>query len=81
VLAASVVEYGAVGVIAAVTGVLLGTLAAWPVVVFAFHFEWRPAFQPLAVLVLVTAGMTGVGGALAAVPALVQRPAPVLRRE
>jgi putative ABC transport system permease protein len=81
VLAASVVEYGAVGVIAAVTGVVLGTLAAWPVVVFAFRFEWRPAFEPLAVLVLVTAGMTGVGGALAALPALAQRPAPVLRRE
>ncbi|HTI67282.1 MAG TPA: FtsX-like permease family protein [Caulobacteraceae bacterium] len=80
-LTASVVEYGAVGVIAAATGVLLGTLAAWPVVVLAFHFAWRFDWAVLTVLAPLTAGLTALGGALAALPALAQRPAPVLRRE
>jgi putative ABC transport system permease protein len=80
-LTASVVEYGAVGVIAAAAGVLLGTLAAYPVVVFAFEFDWRFDWSVATVLLPLTAGLTAVGGALAAIPALAQRPAPVLRRE
>ncbi|OYX36294.1 MAG: oxidoreductase [Caulobacterales bacterium 32-69-10] len=80
-LAASVVEYGAVGVIAATTGVLLGTAAAYPVVVFVFDFDWRFDWAVVGVLLPLTAVLTAVGGALAAIPALAQRPAPVLRRE
>lgn len=80
-LAASVVEYGAVGVIAAATGVLLGTIAAYPVVVLAFDFEWRFDWSVVTVLLPLTALLTAASGALAAIPALAQRPAPVLRRE
>jgi putative ABC transport system permease protein len=80
-LAASVVEYGAVGTIAAAIGVGLGTLAAWPVVVLVFKFDWRFDWAVVVVLLPLTALLTAAGGALAALPALAQRPAPVLRRE
>ena len=80
-LLASVVEYGVVGLIAAATGVLLGTVAAYPVVEFAFHFTWRFDWSAVTVLLPLTAALTALGGALAALPALAERPAPVLRRE
>ncbi len=80
-LLACVVEYGAVGVIAASTGVLLGTLAAYPVVRYAFNFDWRFDWSVVAILLPLTAALTAIGGALAALPALAQRPAPILRRE
>jgi putative ABC transport system permease protein len=80
-LAASVVEYGAVGVIAAATGAALGTAAAYPVVVLVFKFDWRFDWSVVGVLLPLTAVLTALGGALAAIPALAQRPAPVLRRE
>lgn len=80
-LAASVVEYGAVGVIAGATGVLLGAVAAYPVVRWGFHFPWRFDWGVATVLLPVTVLATAAGGALAAVPALMRRPAPALRRE
>jgi putative ABC transport system permease protein len=80
-LVASVVEYGAVGLIAATTGALLGTAAAYPVVRYAFHFDWRFDWSVITVLLPLTVVLTAAGGALAAVPALMQRPAPVLRGE
>jgi putative ABC transport system permease protein len=80
-LVASVVEYGAVGLIAAATGVLLGAAAAYPVVRYAFHFAWRFDWRVAAMLLPLTAGLTAAGGALAAIPALLRRPAPVLRGE
>ena len=80
-LVASVVEYGAVGVIAAIIGVLLGAAAAYPVVRYAFHFDWRFDWSVITVLLPLTVALTAAGGAIAAIPALMQRPAPVLRGE
>ena len=80
-LIASLVEYGAVGVIAAATGVLLGAAAAYPVVRYAFHFAWRFDWSVVSVLLPLTVALTAGGGAIAAVPALLQRPAPMLRGE
>ena len=80
-LTASVVEYGAVGLAAGVIGVLLGSAAAYPVVRYVFHFAWRFDWSVVSALLPATAILTAAGGALAAVPALMQRPAPVLRRE
>ena len=80
-LVASVVEYGAVGLIAAATGVLLGIAAAYPVVRYAFHFDWRFDWSVVTVLLPLTVALTAGGGALAAIPALLRRPAPVLRGE
>ncbi len=79
VLAAYAIEYGAVGGIAGVTGVLLGTAAAYPIVstVFQTHFaiDWSGIVSVL--LLVVVCGV--VAGAVAAFSALARRPAPVLR--
>ena len=79
VLAAYAVEYGAVGLIAGLAGVGLGALAAWPVVVKVFETGWSMDWGGIIALVGGAAGLTGLGGLIAAAAALAQRPAPVLR--
>jgi len=79
VLAAYAVEYGAVGLIAGLAGVGLGAAAAWPVVVVVFQAGWSVDWSGLCVLVGSAALLTGLGGLIAALIALSQRPAPVLR--
>ena len=79
ILAAYVVEYGAVGLIAGLAGVGLGAAAAWPVVVKLFEAPWSVDWSGVAALIGVAAGLTAVGGLIAALQALAKRPAPVLR--
>ena len=81
ILAAYVIEYGAVGVIAGLAGVALGAAAAWPVVVKVFEARWSVDWSGIAVLIGGAALLTGGGGVLAAAQALSRRPAPVLRNE
>jgi putative ABC transport system permease protein len=79
ILSAYVLEYGAVGVIAGVAGVALGYLAAWPVVVKVFHAKWSVDWGGVAALVLAASLLAAIGGALATLQALSQRPASALR--
>jgi putative ABC transport system permease protein len=81
ILAAYVVEYGLVGLIAGTAGVGLGAAAAWPVVVNVFRLGWAVDWSGVAALVGGAAVLTGLGGLLAAFAALAQRPAPALRAE
>ena len=81
VLCAYAVEYGAVGSIAALAGVGLGYLAAWPVVVNVFKASWSVDWSGVATLICAAAGVATLGGVLAAMQALSQRPSPVLRAE
>jgi putative ABC transport system permease protein len=81
ILMAYVVEYGAVGVIAALAGVGLGAAAAWPVVVKVFQARWSVDWTGVATLIAAAAGVSAIGGVLAALQALSRRPAPVLRGE
>ncbi|WP_372785460.1 ABC transporter permease [Phenylobacterium sp.] len=81
ILAAYVLEYGAVGVIAGTAGVALGYAAAWPVVVKVFHAKWSMDWAGVAALLAAAALVAGVGGLLAAFQALSKRPAPALRAE
>jgi putative ABC transport system permease protein len=81
VLLAYAVEYGAVGLIAAVAGVALGTAAAWPVVTQVFKAQWSVDWAGVLALIVGAAGLALGGGLLAAWQALAQRPAPVLRSE
>jgi len=81
ILLAYVIEYGAVGLIAGLAGVGLGAAAAWPVVVKVFQAQWSVDWSGVATLTGGAAGLTAVGGALAALQALSRRPAPVLRSE
>jgi putative ABC transport system permease protein len=81
ILAAYLVEYGFVGVIAGVAGTALGYAAAWPVVVKVFQAQWSVDWTGVAALVGGAAALAGLGGVLAALQALSKRPAPVLRAE
>ncbi len=81
ILSAYVLEYGAVGVIAGVTGVGLGCLAAWPVVTLVFKADWAVDWTGVAALVAGAAVLAGLGGVLASLHALAKRPAAALRAE
>lgn len=81
ILAAYAVEYGAVGLIAGLAGVALGYLAAWPVVVKVFEATWSVDWSGIVVLISGAAGLAALGGLIAALMALRQRPAPVLRSD
>jgi len=81
ILAAYVLEYGAVGLIAGTAGVALGYAAAWPVVVRVFEAKWSMDWQGVAALTGGAALVAGIGGLLAAFQALSKRPAPALRTE
>ena len=81
ILAAYVLEYGAVGVIAGVAGVALGYAAAWPVVVKVFHAHWSVDWGGVGALLAAAAALAAVGGLLAAFQALSKRPAPALRTD
>jgi len=81
ILSAYVVEYGAVGLIAGAAGVLLGLSAAWPVVVLVFKAQWSIDWAGVMALLAGAAGLSAVGGLLAAAQALSRRPAPVLRAD
>jgi putative ABC transport system permease protein len=81
VLAAYLVEYGAVGAIAGLAGVALGFAAAWPVVVKVFEATWSVDWAGALLLIAGAAALTGAGGLVAALAALARRPAPVLRAE
>lgn len=81
VLGAYVLEYGAVGLIAGVTGVGLGALAAWPIVTQVFKADWAVDWSGVAALVLGAALLAALGGLLASLHALAKRPAAALRAE
>jgi len=81
VLAAYVIEYGLVGLIAGAAGVGLGYAAAWPVVVKVFEAHWSVDWAGVAALLGGACGLAAIGGILASFQALSQRPAPALRSE
>ena len=81
ILAAYGIEYGAVGAVAGLAGVALGFAAAWPVVTNVFEASWSVDWAGAAALIAGAAGITGLGGLIAALVALAQRPAPVLRAD
>jgi len=79
IITAYLVEYGLVGVVAGVAGVALGAAAAWPIVTEVFKASWSVDWAGVVMLLGGAAGVTAAGGLLAALHALAQRPAPVLR--
>ena len=81
ILAAYVLEYGLVGVIAGAAGVALGYAAAWPVVVKVFQTHWSVDWAGVAALLGGAGLVAALGGLLAAFQALSKRPAPALRAD
>lgn len=79
IVGATLLEYGAVGLIAATAGVLVGIACAWPVVVLALHSPWRPAPGPLLLLLLGSGAVCAAGGLGGALVAIGRPPAPILR--
>jgi putative ABC transport system permease protein len=79
ILAAGAIEYGGVGIIAGAAGVLLGCLAAWPVVASVFRASWSVDWAAMAVVFTVSVFVAIIAGLIAAALALALRPAPVLR--
>lgn len=81
VLAAYVIEYGLVGLIAGAAGVGLGYAAAWPVVTQVFEAKWSVDWAGVAALLAGASGLAAAGGLTASFQALSKRPAPALRSE
>lgn len=79
ILTAYLIEYGLVGAIAGLAGVALGAVGAWPVVTLVFKAAWSVDWGGVAFLLAGATGLAAAGGGLAALHALSQRPAPVLR--
>jgi putative ABC transport system permease protein len=79
ILVAYLVEYGAVGVVAASSGLLVGVACAWPVVGAVLHTPWRLEPGALGMLLVVCAAVCAGAGLVGAGAALAARPAPVLR--
>jgi putative ABC transport system permease protein len=81
ILAAYCVEYGAVGAIAGIAGVLLGAAAAYPVIILVFHTQWAIDWNGIVAVLGAVALVGACAGAVGAFTALARRPAPVLRTE
>jgi putative ABC transport system permease protein len=76
-----VVEYLSVGVLAALTGILLSVAAAWALAVFVFKMTFVIALLPLAVALAVVPTITVITGMLLTRGLLAQPPLAVLRAE
>ena len=79
ILTAYLIEYGLVGAIAGLAGVAIGAAGAWPVVTLVFKASWSVDWGGVMLLLMAATGLATLGGGIAALKALSQRPAPVLR--
>lgn len=79
IVIAYLIEYGLVGAIAGAAGVALGAAGAWPVVTLVFKATWSVDWGGVVLLLAGATGLAALGGGFAALHALSQRPAPVLR--
>jgi len=75
------VEYAALGLLAALTGVLLATAAAWALSVFVFNAGFSLAVTPLAVALLAVPALTVVTGLMMSRGVLNHPPLAILRAE
>ena len=81
ILVAGLVEYGAVGLIAASSGIAVGATCAWLLMTRVLHTPWRPEPWALGLLLAGCAGLCAVAGLVGGLSAIARRPAPVLRGE
>ena len=72
-------EYGLVGLIAGVAGVLIGASCSWPVVAETFHIAFFPDWLGIAALLGASVLVCAMAGLAGAANALLRRPAPILR--
>lgn len=79
ILSAYLIEYSLVGAVAGLAGVTLGAAGAWPIVTLVFKASWSLDWGGIILLLAGATSLAGLGGGIAALHALSQRPAPVLR--
>ncbi len=79
VMRIALVEYVALGTVAAVTGILLAGLAAWGLARFFFEIAFRPSPLPVIVLALGAAFITVAVGLIGSRDALSRPPLAILR--
>jgi putative ABC transport system permease protein len=81
VLLILLVEYAALGFLAALTGVLLAVIAAWALAAHVFHTPFAPTAAPLLIALLSASGATAIVGLLMSRGVLNQPPLAILRTE
>ncbi len=81
ILRITLVEYGLLGLLAALAGIGLAVLAAWALAVFLFEASFGPAVLPLLGLAALVTGLTAVIGLFNSRDVLRRSPLEVLRAE
>ncbi|MDB6065392.1 MAG: macB 4 [Pedosphaera sp.] len=74
-------EYLSLGLLAALTGILLAVMAAWALCFFVFHVHFAPSGLPLLIALLAVPGLTVLTGLLMSRGVLNQPPLAILRTE
>ncbi|GAB4021094.1 ABC transporter permease [Spirosoma koreense] len=74
-------EYGLLGLLAALSGILLSLFGTWALAQFVFEVPYRPNAVPLVVVALVVTGLTILIGLFNSREVLVRPPLDVLRAE
>jgi len=75
------VEYLALGLLAALTGILLATAAAWALSAFVFKVTFVPPLSPLVIALLFVPALTVITGFLMSRGVLNHPPLAILRAE
>ena len=80
-IGAFVIEYAALGLAAAVFGVVVGSIASWFLAYFILEMPWSFSFVTAALTALIAMVVTVAAGLAVTWTALSARPAPYLRNE
>lgn len=81
ILRITALEYGLLGLLAALSGILLSVFGTWALAQFVFEVPYRPDFVPLAVVAIVVTSLTVLIGVFNSREVLVRPPLDVLRAE
>jgi putative ABC transport system permease protein len=81
ILRITALEYGLLGLLAALSGILLSLVGTWALARFVFEVPYRPDLVPLLVVAGVVTGLTVLIGVFNSREVLVRPPLDVLRAE
>lgn len=81
ILRITALEYGLLGFLAALSGILLSVVGTWALAQFVFEVPYRPDIVPLLVVTVVVTGLTILIGLFNSRDVLVRSPLEILRSE
>lgn len=81
ILRITALEYGLLGFLAALSGILLSVVGTWALAQFVFDVPYRPDIVPLLVVTVVVTGLTILIGLFNSRDVLVRSPLEILRSE